>query len=92
MAKKKNVVEESPGWVQEFVLRIPGGFEISMDINELPNPKNWKEVPRPVKKTKDYYKVSIINRAIYRHFSPSTMTWYESEKPPYIPGYNGSDK
>ena len=72
-------------WEQAYIVWIRSGFEIPMDADNFPDPKVWKWHDGPQRGVKDYVDVGVCRKPLIRHFSPSTNTWYESKKAPYIP-------
>jgi hypothetical protein len=80
---KKNMMNLD--WQQAYVLRIRSGFEIEMDADERPNPDVWTWRDGPQRSVKDYVGMSVCGKPLTRHFSPSTKTWYDTERQAYTP-------
>jgi hypothetical protein len=72
-------------WEQSYILRVKSGFEIPLDVDEMPNPAIWKRTDGPKRGVNDYYSMAVCGRPITRSFSQSTSSWYDMPRPVYIP-------
>jgi hypothetical protein len=71
-------------WEQSYVLMLKRGFLVPLNLDERPNPAEWTWTERAKRGVNDYVSTAASPTRLH-HFSPSTKTWYSTDRPPYIP-------
>lgn len=71
-------------WEQAYVLILKPEVLVPLDLDDKPNPAEWTCTQKAKRGVNDYVSTASSPERLH-HFSPSTKTWYSTDRPPYIP-------